>query len=231
MPGVMQGTSGEQTPPNQDDSGLALGSSRMNASSSGPAGQGAEGAAGTHAWMALEMMPTMRPNVAPTAIDGTKMPAGTLQPYDRMMRPVRTTVASRSVLTFLHWAHVLQSRHARGGQRTNAAQQAKDDGQRGHALAEVVVVAAALALLEQDRHALGHVDPEEVVEVRHERGRAREDDSLGDAVARQVFAPERGDLQVVLDDERAVQSLLESGAKRGQRRAVSSGAGRRVGQT
>jgi hypothetical protein len=63
---------------------------------------------GTHACIAFEMMPTMRPKVAPTAIDGTKMPAGTLQPYERMMKPVRTTVASSRVLTFRHWAQVLR---------------------------------------------------------------------------------------------------------------------------
>lgn len=33
-----------------------------------------------HAWIAFEMIPIIRPNVAPTAIEGTKIPAGTLQP-------------------------------------------------------------------------------------------------------------------------------------------------------
>lgn len=59
------------------------------------------------------MMPTIRPNVAPTAMDGTKMPAGTLQPYEMMTRPMRTTVASSSELTMGHCAEVLQGRTVR----------------------------------------------------------------------------------------------------------------------
>lgn len=107
----------------------------------------------------------MRPKVAPTAIDGTKMPAGTLQPYERIMKPVRTTVASRSVLTFRHWAHVLQVVPRVSSREANRSQPAS------YTLAEVVVVAATLALLEEDRHALGHVDAKELVEVGDERGR------------------------------------------------------------
>lgn len=52
-------------------------------------------------------MPIILPNVAPTAIEGTKMPAGTLQPYDSMTRQVRNTVASKSELTICHCAHDL----------------------------------------------------------------------------------------------------------------------------
>mgnify|MGYP006969723686 CR=1 FL=1 len=49
----------------------------------------------------------MRPKVAPTAMDGTKMPAGTLQPYEMTTSPVLMTVASSSELTIRHCAHVL----------------------------------------------------------------------------------------------------------------------------
>ena len=56
----------------------------------------------THACIAFEMIPIMRPNVAPMAIDGTKIPAGTLHPYEMITSPIRTTVASSNVLTFLH---------------------------------------------------------------------------------------------------------------------------------
>jgi hypothetical protein len=41
-------------------------------------------------------MPTILPNEAPIAMDGTKMPAGTLHPYDTMTRKIRNTVAIAS---------------------------------------------------------------------------------------------------------------------------------------
>lgn len=40
------------------------------------------------------MMPNILPNEAPIAIDGTKMPAGTLQPYVISTRNIRRTVAT-----------------------------------------------------------------------------------------------------------------------------------------
>lgn len=49
----------------------------------------------------------MRPNVAPIAIDGTKMPAGTLQPYDKTTRQMRRMVASSSELIIRHCAQDL----------------------------------------------------------------------------------------------------------------------------
>lgn len=52
-------------------------------------------------------MPTIRPKVAPTAMEGTKMPAGTLAPYEMMMSAIRKTVARRRELTIRHCAHVL----------------------------------------------------------------------------------------------------------------------------
>lgn len=57
--------------------------------------------------MAFTTMPNMRPNVAPIAIEGTNIPAGTLHPYDIMTRPIRTSVASNSELAIRHWASVL----------------------------------------------------------------------------------------------------------------------------
>ena len=38
-------------------------------------------------------MPLIRPKEAPTAIDGTKMPAGTLDPYEMTTSTVRRIVA------------------------------------------------------------------------------------------------------------------------------------------
>lgn len=43
-------------------------------------------------------------------------------------------------------------------------------GQRDDVLAEVVVVSSSLALLEEDGHALRHVDPKILVEIRDDRG-------------------------------------------------------------
>jgi len=94
----MQGFSGSQ-PANMLHVGcaLAVGQIREDDTCSARKRQG-----DTHRYMALTRMPTIRPNVAPTAIDGTKMPAGTLHPYDMMTRNVRMTVASRSELTMRH---------------------------------------------------------------------------------------------------------------------------------
>lgn len=66
----------------------------------------------TDLYVALTRIPTIRPKVAPTAIEGTKMPAGTFAPYEMMMRAIRSTVASRRELTILHCAQVLDRRLA-----------------------------------------------------------------------------------------------------------------------
>lgn len=61
----------------------------------------------TYRYIALTRIPTILPKVAPTAIEGTKMPAGTLAPYEMMIRMIRRTVARRSELTIRHCAQVL----------------------------------------------------------------------------------------------------------------------------
>ena len=53
------------------------------------------------------MIPIILPNVAPTAIDGTKIPAGTLHPYETTTKPVRMTVAKNKELTMGHCTDVL----------------------------------------------------------------------------------------------------------------------------
>ena len=58
---------------------------------------------------ALTIIPTILPNVAPIAIDGTKIPAGTLLPYEITTRPVRMTVAKMRELEIRHWASVLST--------------------------------------------------------------------------------------------------------------------------
>lgn len=82
-----------------------------------------------------------------------------------------------------------------------------------YSLAEVVVVSSSLTLLEQDLETLGHVDAEVLVEVSDEGGDPGEDDCLGDPVGGEVLAAEGGDLHVVLDHERSVQTL-EGGKER-----------------
>jgi predicted 2-oxoglutarate/Fe(II)-dependent dioxygenase YbiX len=57
--------------------------------------------------MALTIIPTSRPKYAPIAIDGTKIPAGTLAPYETMTSKIRMTVARNSEFTIAHWAEVL----------------------------------------------------------------------------------------------------------------------------
>jgi hypothetical protein len=48
------------------------------------------------------MIPTIRPKDAPMAMDGTKMPAGTLQPYEIITKKTRRIVAVASENTIDH---------------------------------------------------------------------------------------------------------------------------------
>jgi hypothetical protein len=68
----------------------------------------------THVCSALTRMPTIRPNIAPTAMDGTKIPQGTLQPYETTTRAVLTTTARSSELTIRHCADVLRRQFRAG---------------------------------------------------------------------------------------------------------------------
>ena len=61
----------------------------------------------TNLYIAFTIIPTIRPKVAPIAIEGTKMPAGTLHPYDTMTSKVLIHVASRSEFTMRHCANDL----------------------------------------------------------------------------------------------------------------------------
>lgn len=83
VPGVIHGMSGSQVTKN-----LALGYASCNA---------------------CTRIPTIRPKDAPMAIEGTKMPAGTLQPYEIMTKKVRTTVANSSEKTMVQRFFVLHS--------------------------------------------------------------------------------------------------------------------------
>lgn len=56
------------------------------------------------------MMPTILPNEAPMAMEGTNIPAGTLHPYDTITSPTRMIVASNKEFTMRHWYEVLRTR-------------------------------------------------------------------------------------------------------------------------
>jgi hypothetical protein len=73
------------------------------------------------------------------------------------------------------------------------------------ALAQVLVVSFAITRLEENVEHLVHVDAEEAVRKADCCGEQRQDDRLADGMRRQMLASESGDLQVELDDERAVQ--------------------------
>jgi hypothetical protein len=61
-----------------------------------------EASAVAYPYSALTKVPTILPKVAPIAIDGTKIPAGTLQPYEITTRPIRMTVAKIRELEMRH---------------------------------------------------------------------------------------------------------------------------------
>ncbi len=70
------------------------------------------GTSGSHAAKNFELgkdsckvctkMPIILPKDAPIAMEGTKIPAGTLHPYDMMTRKVRNIVANASESTMDH---------------------------------------------------------------------------------------------------------------------------------
>jgi hypothetical protein len=97
-------------------------------------------------------MPIILPKQAPTAIDGTKIPQGTLQPYEMMMKPIRMMVANKSELTIFHCSDDLFISY-----RTTRWM--------GGSLAKTVMITSALAFSEQQRHHFGHVYTQESVQV------------------------------------------------------------------
>lgn len=111
----------------------------------------------TDAWIAFARIPIILPKTAPTAIDGTKIPAGTLHPYDKMTRPVRMMAASSRELTMRHCVDVLYRRHVSGGR--------SQDKLICRLLAKAVVISTAFAFLEQNLQTLRHVDSKKTIEV------------------------------------------------------------------
>jgi len=104
------------------------------------------------------MMPNMRPNVAPIAIEGTNIPAGTLHPYDIITRPIRARVASNSELAIRHWASVLSPvRHQHVLMCSNL-------------LAKVVYIPATFTFSKQYSHTSGHINSKKTIEVAYHGG-------------------------------------------------------------
>lgn len=100
VPGVMHGISGRQDEKKEEVGNVlavrvSINSYELKRNQS------------THVYMALTMIPIILPKVAPIAIDGTNIPAGTLHPYDIITSTTRTIVAKNKELAIGHCAQDL----------------------------------------------------------------------------------------------------------------------------
>ena len=152
------------------------------------------------------MIPTSRPKYAPMAIDGTKIPAGTLAPYEMMTSKVRMRVARNSEFTIVHWAEVLTQKEK--------LSPTSGMGEANNLLTEVVVIPALVTLPEQYRHAFRHIDPQKSVEVSNHACENGKGYSLGQSMVREMPTAECGNLQVELYDDSSVQTLRWSFGRR-----------------
>ena len=100
----------------------------------------------------------MRPNDAPTAIEGTNMPAGTLHPYDMMTSKVRRIVANAKEKTMDHRFSDLVIRSL-SVQSMCILLDVFD------LLAKTIVIISILTFPEQNLHHFSHVDLEEHVRI------------------------------------------------------------------
>lgn len=78
------------------------------------------------------------------------------------------------------------------------------------AVTELVVVVACLAFLEEDLHALCHVDSQEHVRVADDGCDYRQGNCLGDGVCGQILLAEDLHFEVPLHDECAIQATEDS---------------------
>lgn len=97
-------------------------------------------------------------------MEGTKIPAGTLHPYDTMTSNVRMNVASKREFTIRHCADDLEEGE-RWGQISKTVLLSTP-----HLLAQMLKVTPILALAEEDGHAFGHVDSQKSIGVADHRG-------------------------------------------------------------
>src|SRR5947199_6210995 len=105
-------------------------------------------------------MPTILPNEAPIAIDGTKIPAGTLQPYEMMTRNIRSTVAMASEKTIDQRFFALSS--------VSRDLTHQMDG-ICYSLAKSVIVVTTFTLKEEYFHTLSHVNPQKHIRIANYR--------------------------------------------------------------
>lgn len=84
------------------------------------------------------------------------------------------------------------------------------------AIAELVIVVAHFAFLEQNLHALGHVDPQEHVRVADDSRGDRERDGFRDGVVCQVLFAEDLHFEIPLYDESAVEAAEDADEEVGQ---------------
>lgn len=78
------------------------------------------------------------------------------------------------------------------------------------AVAELIVVVSDFAFLEQDLHALGHVDAEEHVRVADDGRDDGKGDCFGDGVVGQILFAEHLHFKIPLDDKGAVEATKDA---------------------
>jgi hypothetical protein len=156
---------------------------------------------GNDSCKAFTRIPTIRPKDAPTAIEGTNIPAGTLQPYEKMTSMMRRTVAMNRDNT------IGQRFCALYGQQisTNTSKQSL-----GVLLANSHVIVVALALPEQNFHHLCHIDPEKDVGIAQQRCHTGQKNSFCNGIRGQVFLPKGLYSQIPFDDQGAIQATENS---------------------
>lgn len=105
------------------------------------------------------------------AMEGTKIPAGTLQPYEITTKNIRVMVARKSDITsdqrFDFLSHVRSFVGLIGF---------------AHLLAEVVIIMTTLAFNEKMLHAFGHIDAEECIGKADDGSRQGEESGLEDSI-------------------------------------------------
>lgn len=165
---------------------------------------------GAHACMAFAIMPTIRPKVAPTAIDGTKIPAGTLHPYEMTTRPILMIVAKSKELTICHCELVLyiQKEKVSCSSTLNPFRVLSVAIKVTviYSLAKPVNITAPFTLFEQDLQALCHVHSEKSIQITNNGGQNGKKDRFIDPVSCQVFSSESGDLEIEFDDKFTVET-------------------------
>ena len=114
------------------------------------------------------------------AMEGTKIPAGTLQPYEITTKNTRVMVARKSD----------ETRDQRFDFLSRVRRSSAGPVVRAHLLAEAIVVVATFALNEQMLHAFGHIDSKECIREADDGSRQGEERGLEDSILGQVLLPE-----------------------------------------